>query len=269
MLVRDDEADLEKTWRDVPITSSAAAYADEDYRLLTLQLYLAHSAQVLALLTEVFKDHEAEQYPLALRKLLSGREHPVRDAPVRREEIAPEFHARLVAEMLVCRIVDNFLAYVAGLLTEIFKHRPEALRSKETVTWEFVLGFEDPVALRNALAEIKVDRLAYAGVAELSKKLDDDLSLVLFEPDELPKIARAVEIRNLVVHNRGVVNERAVKKAPALAPHLGTRLPLGDDSAMEVRELVHRIVRRTDARAIRKFSLPASSGYVHPHIPEE
>jgi hypothetical protein len=261
----DIDANLTKPWRDVPITASAEAYADENYRTLTLQLYLTHAASVLALLTKFFRENEGEQYPLALRKLLSQNT----DRPVRKEEIDAVFQSRLINEMLVCRVVDNFLAYIVGLLTEIFKQRPEALRSKETVTWEFVLGFDDTTALRHALAELKVDRLAYSGVEELAKKLEGDMNLELFTPEEPPKAARAVEVRNLIVHNRGRVNVRSAKKAPELAPLVGQYLELSDSDVISMLQFLHGVVRRTDSIAIRKFGIPSRLGYVQPHIPED
>jgi hypothetical protein len=51
-------------------------------------------------------------------------------------------HERLIAEMLLCRQVDNFLTYLAELMSLVFHHRPEMLRSDEKVSAKDVLNHQ-------------------------------------------------------------------------------------------------------------------------------
>lgn len=74
---------------------------------------------------------------------------------------------RLLAEVLLSRAVDSYLTYVSELLSLVFKERPETLRSKEQVRIDFILSFNSMEELQEAVAERRVERLAYRGMAEL------------------------------------------------------------------------------------------------------
>src|SRR6266511_3891545 len=73
----------------------------------------------------------------------------------------------LVLQMAVQRSVDNYLTYLSELLALLFRTRPETLRSSETVPLEEVLRHMSMDELIAALAERRVERLAYLGMADL------------------------------------------------------------------------------------------------------
>lgn len=82
----------------------------------------------------------------AIQEIAKG--HGAADALVTRQ--------RLLFEMMLCRAVDNYLCYIAGLLTQIFTHRPEALRSAEKITVDEVLQHTDMQDVIKYIAEQKV-----------------------------------------------------------------------------------------------------------------
>jgi hypothetical protein len=113
----------------------------------------------------------------------------------------------LLLETVLTRAVDNYLGYVSELLALAFLTKPEMLRSDETVPVRLVLEHDTMGDLIEDLAERRVERLAYQSLRDLSQYLRERVGFDLFGSDEhFEGAARLVELRNLVVHNRGVVN---------------------------------------------------------------
>jgi hypothetical protein len=115
---------------------------------------------------------------------------------------------QILLQMVYARAVDDFLTYLSELVSLIFKTRPETLRSNEQrIPLERILQYSSMDDLVNALTEERIMALAYQGMAQLSDDLDKRLKFALFETPALASEAvHTVEIRNLVVHNRAIVN---------------------------------------------------------------
>jgi hypothetical protein len=169
-------------------------------------------------------------------------------------------HLGQMAELMVAKTVDNFLTYISDLLAEIYKQRPEMLKSNEQERLEFILQFNTMDELRNAVAEKKVERLAYLGLRELDEYLTAHMAFPLF-PDEDDKLQAAliVEYRNLLAHNRGKVSARSAQRFPQLASLTGTRVTMSHDELYEMRQFLAHAMFDVDARAAAKFSLQTHS----------
>ena len=124
-------------------------------------------------------------------------------------------HAPFLFEMLFCRAIDNYLTYISELLTLIYTTRPEMLRSNETVTMEEIFQCGNMEELVSRQTERKVLELSYNGLRKLDCELTKRTSFCLFQdPDDLAIAAAIMEKRNLVVHNRGIVNRKYLKMVP-------------------------------------------------------
>ncbi len=163
----------------------------------------------------------------------------------------------LMHRLLVSSQVDNFLVYLADLLALIFRTRPETLRSSETVRLDVVLHHQTMDDLIADLAERRVHQLSYQGMQDLNQYVADRLGFELFTTDEtLSHAVRLIEIRNLFVHNRGVVNRAFASRAPDFKTQLGQRIELEFNfSTVEGRFLFNSAVD-IDQRAADKFGLP-------------
>lgn len=158
---------------------------------------------------------------------------------------------------------------MAELLALVFRSRPETLKSSETVRLEFVLRHSKMDDLIESLAERRVERLAYQGMRDLAEDLRKSLGFDLFADDtSLTRAIGIVESRNLIVHNRAIVNKRHVSKVPEAAPELGTRLDLTFDSVSDDLDFLAESAYAIDERAVAKWDLPASA-YVPPGSSEE
>jgi hypothetical protein len=112
------------------------------------------------------------------------------------------------SEIMVTRSVDNFLWYVSTLLQTCMIKRPEILRSKEQIKTEDILKFSKRADLVQFLIDRKVNELSYGGLRRLEEFLDQSLGMPLFSSeDERTLVTIAVELRNIYIHNRGIVNE--------------------------------------------------------------
>jgi len=139
-----------------------------------------------------------------------------------------EQHKRRYFEMLLCREVDNYLVYISELLADIFRAKPETLRSGEMVRLDTVLRHGTMKDLINELADRRVHELSYSGLKDLSVYFKEKLGLSLFqgESDEQHAV-QIIEQRNLIVHARSVVNPLFLRKIPNSTIGVGELLPFG------------------------------------------
>ena len=163
----------------------------------------------------------------------------------------------LVLQMMLCRGVDNCLTYISEILALIFRSRPETLKSSEMMRLDVLLQHESMDDLISTLAERRVDQLAYQGMGDLSTDVSERLGFSLLEQDEeLEHAVRIVEMRNLIVHNRAVVNRRFLSRLPNFPAKLGETLELRSDDVFDDLEFLGQSCADIDERAALKFGLP-------------
>ena len=107
------------------------------------------------------------------------------------------------------------------------------------------------------LAERRVERLAYQGMSTLAEDLSERLGLSLFgEPEDAGRAIRIVEIRNLIVHNRAVVNRVFLSRVPDYPAKEGDRIEIDVDDLFEDVQFLAGLCFDLDRRAAEKFGLP-------------
>jgi hypothetical protein len=165
-------------------------------------------------------------------------------------------HRTIVLEMMLSRGVENFLTYLSELLGMIFRIRPETMRSSDTVRLDAVLRHSSMDEFISYLAEKRVSQLSYQGMKDLSSYLSKSLSFtILPEKQDLDNAVRIIECRNLIVHNRGIVNAIFCERLA------GVTTPIGKPLGLEYREIQNDIGFLTqcvffiDALAVKKSDL--------------
>lgn len=169
-----------------------------------------------------------------------------------------DLYERLIAEMTLCRTVDNYLTYVAALLKLVFTHRPETLKSGQKVTTKQVLNHSTIDGFVRWLADKRVYELSYQGIKELNSFFDDQLGIPLLEPEQFSEASRVIETRNLLVHNRGIINERFVARVGEECGALGEHVEVSLHAATQGAMTLWTGAVRLDERAARHFGLPTS-----------
>lgn len=243
---------------EVTHTTAFLEFAREHERLITFHLFVIYSS--LAIAEIGLKSISPDGLPKVGLAEIRQRLNPKGTRDPYPDEVMYHFHDSLIAEMLTARNVDNFLTYVVQLLSLVFAARPELLRSQEQVRVDFVLSHPDKDSLVRALIERRVDRLAYFGIRDLDKYIQNRLGFSLFAtPEDLETAITLIEIRNVIVHNRGIVSKIAASRCPTLVPKLGKPVDITSDKLIKDRPFFGKIVNEIDSRAIAKFGIgPAS-----------
>jgi hypothetical protein len=163
-------------------------------------------------------------------------------------------YAPTMFELIFCRMVDNYLIYLRDLLALIYQTRPEMLKSSEQVTYEFILQFSTMEDVITGLAEKRANELAYKGFREIVAFWNKHGLDLFSTSDGLESILRLVETRNILVHNRGIINSIFKKRVPNHLSKIGDRIKYGEEF-YEDAEMLTTSVFDIDARAVNKFGL--------------
>ncbi len=163
-------------------------------------------------------------------------------------------------EMMLCRAVDNYLAYISELIALIFRTKPETLISNDTVTVEMIFKHESLDELAETIAEERVNELSFQGIGALSEYLSKKLGFGLYETnDARDNAVRIVTYRNVIVHNRGIINRIAASRMPNLSGRIGEPIDFAHEPAMNDVAFLMTSVCDIDKRAAEKFALNTSA----------
>ena len=167
-----------------------------------------------------------------------------------------DIHSSILGEMVFCRGVNSLLTYLADMMTLIYEKYPKKLRGDKQTTYRFCIEHHLAGDLISALAEKAVMELTYRSLDDLADHFKRDLDLLLFTKDAQSANARlCVDIRNLITHNRGIVNRFFIQRNPRFANDLGKRVVFGEQNREEMLGDLGYCARQLDLRAIKKFGL--------------
>jgi len=121
-------------------------------------------------------------------------------------------HRQVFLEIILARHIENYLNYLSSLLYEVFTQRSETLRSSDKVELAKILRHDSIESLVREIAERKVESLSYSSYRDLAEFFLDRFGVALANPEETDAVIEAVEIRNISVHNRCIVNRRFIAR---------------------------------------------------------
>ena len=167
-----------------------------------------------------------------------------------------DVHSAVLNEMAFCRDVNSFLTYLADLMTLIYEKYPKKLPSDKQTTYGFCIEHHLAGDLISAFAEETVMALTHKNLDALAKYFKKNLDLVLFTKDEqAANAALCVDFRNIVTHNRGIVNRFFVHRNPRFADDNGKRVVFSEEDSRDMLGTLGYCVRQLDFRAVKKFGL--------------
>lgn len=168
-------------------------------------------------------------------------------------------HMPLMLELIFVNSCDNFLTYISDLMVEVFVAHPGILKSQDKISVDWALQYDSRAELLDALTERKVINLSFNGLRDLQRELKLSLNFTLFEDEiELERAAVIVEKRNLLAHNRGIVNRRYLERVKNAKEKLNGRLGFEPQDVMQDLLFLNSSAQQIDARAITKFSLASA-----------
>jgi hypothetical protein len=168
---------------------------------------------------------------------------------------------RILTEMVLVRIADNFLAYLTDLLRLVMTARPETiLAEKGKLDIRQVLEAASLDDLKKEIVEDRILAISYKSVADLAAHLRSQLGFDVFASQVAQGIVvKTVEARNIIVHNRSRINQRYVDRAGGKKEEIGRPLEVQASDLLRMNGYFESLAREIDQAAIEKFNLPSSS----------
>lgn len=165
-------------------------------------------------------------------------------------------HSQEFIEMIFSRIVDNFQVYLVSLIREILVVKPEILHNKQpTVSIEQILKVDSIDSLLQEIIESKVSELSNRGFGNIEEWcLSRGIPIVVNKMDKM-KIVEYIAIRNIIVHNRCIVDEKYVKAAEKSKFNVGDLREIEVDELFNMINIFTTLVKETDNSSIEKFGL--------------
>jgi hypothetical protein len=175
-----------------------------------------------------------------------------------------EEYSDLVAELVLTRAVDDFLTYISHLMKLLFQRKPEILQTAVNVRLADILSLPDRDSVVQYAIDGYVRKLSYQSLSELYRDLKARTSFQLFTSEtRLNAAMEAVAIRNVPVHNNGIVDTRIGDLVARYRGHEGRHV--ADFNAVGFRNQLILAVIDIDKRARAKWDLPGGTSEV-PHL---
>lgn len=168
--------------------------------LFFFTIHLAHRADNVSLtaskaLISVAKNEEERQ------RLQANIDNPDQAAKKLNE------FGTLNSRNLTVNTVDAFLWFISATIQCAMKKRPEMVKSGESVKIEDIFEFSNKRELIDYLIDRKVNSLSYGGMSRIERFISDSMGVAMFPDDDARELMQIfVEVRNIQVHNRGIVN---------------------------------------------------------------
>jgi len=168
-------------------------------------------------------------------------------------------HAQRLLELCLSRLVDGFQSYVVSLLREILAKDPRILKSSQpTLSLEYAFAFGSIEELVTDVVETKVGDLSYQGFEKLKAWCAEREIILAVEPEDAALLADFIATRNVIAHNRGLVDRKYLRAVPTSTLPIGSQRTLHSDDVFEAFALLNRVVAASDDAASVKFGLTRS-----------
>jgi hypothetical protein len=155
-----------------------------------------------------------------------------------------------MAETLLTRAVDGFLAYLADLLAMVYEANPNALPAEANIPVSLALELDDREALVRELAGRRVRRLSRKSVDALNRPFKALQFPVYRSEGERNALERALARRDLIVHSRGIVDRAYLRRVPSSKSPVGARLALKRSWAVDDSVRLAETAVRVDQAAV-------------------
>jgi hypothetical protein len=232
------------------------------------QQYFADSKASLALLGFVLDTIMVSDFTVAVAKqALEGPENLKIRSPGELAKTSPgprTLHIRknsqLFLELFLARLVDNFQCFIVAIIREVLNVQPRVLvNAQPSLSLEYVFQFQNLDELRSDVVESKVNDLSYQGFLKLKQWCVERNIPIIVELDSEQRLIELISIRNIISHNRGIIDKKYLRTVLGSKFELGQRREITVDELFEAEALLNRVVAETDVAIQAKFGLPSIS----------
>jgi len=124
------------------------------------------------------------------------------------------YYPRFLYDMALVQVITIFEALLEDFLTAIFSHRPNILKSGNTLTYEEILSFSSMQALVTELATVRAKRVLDDGIDKAASELKRTFSVDINRVIGFEQVREACYRRNAIVHNQGISDRKYCEKIP-------------------------------------------------------
>ena len=237
-------------------TKSFATYANENASMELFLIYILSANHpdkddIKMNLAEIFSD-DKNKYA---EKFISAMKSDVGD-----KIFDPQNYEIYFGQMAYCRMADNALCYFKDILSEVVLKRPEIIKSSEKEPLDYILSFKDMESLLVALSEKKIKQLFYGKFIDIKKFFLDKLGIELFENQTIENnFVQFIKQRNIIVHNRGIINQEFIDEFKNCGFTLGHSLYFKYENLSIINKEISNIISEIDLKVRNKFDLEAIS----------
>ena len=177
-----------------------------------------------------------------------------------------------LAESVFQHYVTLFEDYTSGLIGAWLTAHPKGIvglnadendekskNAERAVPLSFIIDNPDRESILRAVVDRELDHLKYRSLAASFDYLEKRAKLGVPTPGQIETLAEIKASRNILVHNRGIVNQTYLLKSGAKARYAdGARIEISEPYLRDSWLLIAQVVGETSAAAIAK--LPAGGG---------
>lgn len=165
----------------------------------------------------------------------------------------------LNSKNLTTNVVDSFLWFISATVQSAMRKRPEMVKTGETVRIEDIFEFSSKRELTEYLIDRKVNSLSYGGMSTVERFISESMGVSIFPNESVRTLMRIfVEVRNIQVHNRGIVNRvflGRVTQHDKFNFVEGKRAHLGFDELVDLTRVCVQTAIDLDMRTCKKFGI--------------
>jgi hypothetical protein len=249
-------------------TNSARLFfeaAFSDYRLYNLILESVLHADFVDFIVDQTRDPNRQTPLKALDPFQVASQAPGKRTQFIREEM------QRFLEIFLSRAVDNLQVYLVDVIREVLQKRPEVLSDRRMdLSVAEILAYPSLDAMLSAIIEMKVQGLGYGGFRKLRDWCTRRGIPLTAQDQDIEAIVEYIATRNVIAHNRGVVNDVYTSLVANPAFTQGDIRRLQKVDLDKCRLLLARVVDDSDAAISAKFALntgPISSRLMQPATP--
>lgn len=160
----------------------------------------------------------------------------------------------MLLEMGYIYLIALFDAYLTDVFTAVLIFKPEILKSKKQLTYEKIIELSEQGGLISFLAHREMNELSYKSIGEQNDFYKSRFGIDL-ENSGIPlKVLTELRAtRNILVHNRGVVNHIFLELIPDTDYSLGDKIILSIEDWLKTFDHLRQVAKYLKEILLEKF----------------
>jgi hypothetical protein len=160
-----------------------------------------------------------------------------------------ELHNHSFAIYLVY-VWGAFETYITMIFEEMFKKRPEMLRSNEIITYKEIIENHDKIL--KYLINKELEKIGHFSLEKYLSYFENKINLK-FQDEDVNRLQKIYLIRNIIAHNTGIVPQRLEEKLPQGVSLKNSELIITKKFLEEEIKSIRKIVSEIEEFVIKKF----------------